>query len=62
MVIANLDIECIAVDESKTDSPSFVDRNRMLALAIIFQVMQPVAWRDLEVAENSCSVDLFELA
>jgi hypothetical protein len=60
MVVADFDVIRVAVHELKTDSPLFVDRNRMLALAVTSQTMQPVARRDFQVAENNCCINLLE--
>jgi hypothetical protein len=62
MVVTDFDVVGVAVHETKTDPPLFVDRNRMLTFSITSQAMQPVARWDLEIAEISRSIDLLELS
>jgi hypothetical protein len=62
VVIADLDIVCIAVLESEADPPLGVDRNRVLTLAIMAEGMQPIARGYPEIFEPGGQVQVFELA
>jgi hypothetical protein len=56
------DVKRIAVLPAEADSPLIVDANAVLASAISFQLLQPVAWWNTKIFELFGGVDLHELA
>jgi hypothetical protein len=40
----------------KTNSPLFVDTNRMLPVSLAPQSFQPVTWRHTKIVESSCII------
>lgn len=62
MIVTDFDIVGVTILEQKTDSPLVVDRNRILALAVAFEHVQPVAWWNSEIAENGRRIHLFKFA
>ncbi len=62
MVVTDFDIVGVTIFEQKTDPPLVVNRNRILALTVAFERVQPIAWWNSEVAENGRRMNLFKLA
>jgi hypothetical protein len=51
MVINDLDVVDISLSPGEANPPLLIDPDTMLSLAIAFQSLKPVAWRDLQVLE-----------
>jgi len=62
VIVAALDVVRVPANEATTDRPLIVDRDRALALPIIPERVQPIAWRYLEVVQLGREVDVFEFA
>ena len=62
MVIDDLDVEGVAVLPAKADAPLIVDANTVLARAIPFELLEPVAGWDTKVNELLGGVHEAELA
>jgi hypothetical protein len=62
MVVTDFDIISVTIFKQKTDSPLVVDRNRISAVTVAFERVQPIAWWNFEVAENGRRTNLFKLA
>jgi hypothetical protein len=61
VVVRDLDIERIAVDESKADAPSIVDRNRVLTLSTPGKLVQPVSRRHPQIADLARKINVLNL-
>jgi len=61
-ILADLDVVGVPVLEPEADPPPVVDRDRILALAIAPQPMQPVAWGNLEIIKACREVHVLKLA
>jgi hypothetical protein len=62
MVVAELDVICVAVYEAKADPPLIVYRDRMLVISISCQRMEPVTRWNPEVIKTRGQVDILELS
>jgi len=62
MIVANLDLERIAVHEPKADAPLVVDTNGVLPSPVALERVQPIAWRNPEVVETRRQVHVLQLA
>jgi len=62
VVVAEFDIERIAVLRPEADTPLIVDRHSELACAVPFKGVQRVPWRHLQVFDADGGVDLLQLA
>jgi hypothetical protein len=62
VVVAELDVVCIAVFEPEADAPLVVDRDGVLPRAIAFESVKPIAGRNLEVRDLVRDMDSFKLA
>jgi hypothetical protein len=51
MVINDLDVVDISLSPGEANPPLLIDPDAMLSLAIAFQSLKPVVWRDLQVLE-----------
>ena len=60
MVVANFDVERVAIDEPKTNTPLVIDGNRVLALPIILQRVQPISWWHSEVVKLRCQIHVLQ--
>lgn len=61
MVVTELNIVGVTIDETKADAPLIVDGNRVLACAIGFQRVKPIARRHSQVRQLRSDVNQFEL-
>ena len=62
MVVAYLNIKCIAVNKTETDSPLVVNRNRVLAVTVPTQGMKAVSrWRP-QIIQPYCQMHILQLA
>lgn len=62
MIIAQFHIGGITIQESETDPPLIVHRNRVLTGAVAMQRMQPIAGRDAQVRKCCRGAYLLQLA
>jgi len=62
VVVAELDVEGVAVFETEADTPLIVHRDRELPFAVARERMQAIAGRYLEVLDASGRVHLLHLA
>ena len=62
MVIDDFDVERVAVNPPKTDTPLIVDADAMLPFAIAFERLQSIARRDPKVGKATSLVQIQELA
>jgi len=60
MVIGYFDIIGIAIAKSEADAPLIVNGNGVLSMAIIFQLVQPVARRHLQVVQAHGIIKKFQ--
>jgi hypothetical protein len=60
VIVAELDIVCVAVDETKTNAPLIVHRYRMLSRSVVLQRVQPITWRHSQICELSRHVHVFQ--
>ena len=60
MIIADFDIERIAVNEPKTDTPLVIDRNGVLAFAVVLECMQPIPRRHPEIVKPGRQIHVFQ--
>jgi hypothetical protein len=51
MVINDLHVVDISLSPGEANPPLVIDPDTMLFLAVAFQSLKPVAWRDLQVLE-----------
>src|SRR5262249_13219854 len=58
MIVGNLHVKGMAVAPHKTNSPSVIDANRVLSLAVTSQSFQLVPWRRGEHAQLCGGVQL----
>jgi hypothetical protein len=57
VVVADFDIERVAIFEPKTDAPLVIDRYRVLAGSVAFQRMEAVTWWHTKGLELVCRID-----
>ncbi len=57
MVIDDLDVERFAVPPAKADSPLVIDSNAPLARAASRKSLEPIGWRNSQVAEVGSTVE-----
>ena len=62
VVVTELDFERVSIFEPEANTPLIVDRDRELTGTVIFQQVQAVARRHLQVPNAYRCVDLFQLA
>lgn len=62
MIIADFDIEGVAVDVPKTDAPLIIDRNGVLALAIALQRVQPIPRGHPEIVEPPRQIQVLQFS
>lgn len=62
MVVAELDVICIAVDETEADAPLVIDRNGVLSGAVSLQCVEPIAGRHVQVGDLERRVDGLKLS
>jgi hypothetical protein len=62
VVVGYLHVVRIAINESETNPPLIVDRDRMLPLPVPFERVEPVAGRRTQIAKPSGKVDIFQLS
>ena len=62
VIVAELDVERIAVLESEADPPLIVDRDRVLPRAVAFERVQAIARRDAQVGHCNRDMHRLELA
>ena len=62
MIVAEFDIEHVAVFETKADTPLRVDRNGVLSGAIVLERVQSVTRRHAQIGELDSDVQRFQLA
>ena len=61
MVINDLDVVDISLSPGEAYLPFVIDPDTMLPLAIAFQSLKPVAWRNLQVLERLGAMEIQEL-
>jgi hypothetical protein len=61
MVINNFDVVGISLLPGEANPPLFINPDTMLPLAVAFQGLKPVAWRDLQVLERFGAMEIQEL-
>jgi hypothetical protein len=61
MVINDLDVVDISLSPGEANPPLVIDPDTMLPLAVAFQGLEPVAWRDLQVLERFGAMEIQEL-
>jgi hypothetical protein len=61
MVINDLDVVDISLSPGEASPPLVIDPATMLPLAVAFQGLEPVAWRDLQVLERFGAMEIQEL-
>ena len=62
MVIGDLNIECIAILESKTYAPLIVDPDRMLTLSVPLKLVKLVSGRRLEILQSRRYINVLEFS
>jgi len=62
MIIRDLDVKGVAVNESKTDAPLVVNRNRILPFTIVLQLMKTIAGRNPQIRQTRGVLDIFEFS
>jgi len=62
MIIRDLDVKGVAVNESKTDAPLVVNRNRILPFTIMLQLMQTIAGRNPQIRQTRGVLDILEFS
>ena len=62
VVVTDLDVVGVPVDEPEADPPLVVDRDRVLASAVAFQCVEPIAGWNLQVVDLGREVHILELA
>jgi hypothetical protein len=60
MVVADFDLVCVAVYESKTNAPLVIDRNSVLALSIVPKSMQSISRRYPEIVKLGGEIYVFQ--
>jgi hypothetical protein len=61
MVINDLNLIDISLPPDEANPPSVIDPDTMVPLAVAFQSLKPVAWRDLQVLERVGAMEIQEL-
>jgi hypothetical protein len=61
MVINDLDVVDISLSPGEANPPFVIDPDTMLPLAVAFQSLKPVAWRNLQVLERFGAMEIQEL-
>jgi hypothetical protein len=61
MVINDLDLVDISLSPGEANPPLVIDPDIMLPLAVAFQSLKPVAWRNLQVLEKFGAMEIQEL-
>jgi hypothetical protein len=62
MVIADLNVTCVAINEPKADPPLVVYRYRVLPFSVALERMKPVARRRLQIVQPHGQVQVLELS
>jgi hypothetical protein len=62
VVVRDLDIEGIPVLEPEADAPLIVDGNRILALSISGELVQPVSRRHPQIADATREIDVLDFS
>ena len=61
VIVRDLDIVGITIDKPEADSPLIVNADRLLSHAVPFELVEPIAGRNLKVIYTRCQVDVLEL-
>ena len=62
VIVDDLDVECLASTPKKTNAPSIVDANTVLTLAAAFQSFESIPWRDSQIIQPPCLMQIQELS
>jgi len=62
VVVRDLDIKRIAVLEPEADTPSIVDRDRILALSIPGELVQSVSRRHPQIVDAARKIDVLDFS
>jgi hypothetical protein len=62
MIVGYLDVKCLAVFPAKTYPPLIINGYGIKAGTISLQCMKAVAWRNLQVVEAGCQINIFQTA
>ena len=57
MVIDDLDIVSMSGSPTEADAPLPIDANTVLPFSVTLQLLQPIRWRDLQVAQRGCRIE-----
>jgi len=62
MIVCYFNIVGISVHESEADAPLIVDGYGVLSFPVTLESMQPVAWRNLEITQACCPIQILKAA
>lgn len=62
MVVAELDVVCLAIYESEADPPLIIHGNRMLPSSISGKRMKPITRRNSQIVEARREIDILQLS
>jgi hypothetical protein len=61
VVVRKFYVVGVAVDKPETYAPLVIDGDRILSLPFSFEFVESIAWRNLQVIQTRCQVDIFQL-
>jgi|SRR5579872_742599 len=58
VIVSDLNIERIAVEKAKADTPLVIDPDRMLSCSVVFQSFQPIRRWQPQILKPRCGMQL----